>query len=63
MTDDYPSKCPFCGNLVVLGVEVQGIYDGVLIWECGMHHRWPRFEFGSRLYDRAKDLIDEWEWK
>jgi hypothetical protein len=59
--DAYPSKCPFCGNLVVLGVEVRGVYDGILLWECGMHHRWPRFPEGDRLHNRALKIMDEWE--
>lgn len=59
--NDWASKCPFCGNLVVLGVEVQGVYDGTLIWECGVHHRWPRFPPPGRLHDMAVEIITKWE--
>lgn len=37
--------CPKCkGNTAIVGVEVQGVYDGILYWlcECGhAFHRWP----------------------
>lgn len=39
----------------MIGVEVQGVYDGVLYWMCpdcrGTWHRWPR---DSRLYRAAR---------
>jgi hypothetical protein len=42
-------------------IEVQGVYDGVLIWKCGECGRYrPRFTVPSRLYDRAVDIIDGW---
>lgn len=38
--------CPECGSAEeICGVQVQGVYDGVLFWECMVHglkfHRWP----------------------
>lgn len=34
----------------LVGVEVSGIYDGVLYWQCpDCGHAWPRFEYGHRL--------------
>lgn len=43
----------------MIGEEVRGVYDGVLIWHCpdcgGM---WPRFSSGF-LYDEAILRIDQ----
>jgi Zn-finger nucleic acid-binding protein len=43
-----------------IGVEVLGVYDGVLYWQCpdcdGMWNRWPNTEYFKRLHDQA-----EWE--
>lgn len=42
-----PAICPECGNADperVTGLEVQGVYDGVLYWACGeCRHAWPRW--------------------
>jgi hypothetical protein len=43
-----------------IGVEVRGVYDGVLLWQCpdcgGRWHRWPE---GHYLRDRAeKAMLD-----
>lgn len=51
-----------------MGIEVQGVYDGVLIWKCqDCEHMWPRFLGGDpyweRLHNKAKDIIKEWESK
>lgn len=39
-----------------IGVEVRGVYDGVLFWRCpdcgGPWHRWPA---GNTLRERAAD--------
>lgn len=57
--------CPFCGKeegdyFAFTGIEVRGIYDGVLIWECGVcKHRWPRFNPPGRLYDYAVLMIEK----
>lgn len=29
-----PLTCPDCGSSEVAGVEVRGVYDGVLYWMC-----------------------------
>lgn len=50
------SSCPHCASNLIyeknsrmyertIGVEVRGVYDGVLFWQCpdcaGRWHRWP----------------------
>lgn len=59
--------CPACGTPVpnesLIGEQVSGVYDGVLIWHderCG--HMWPRFDPDPasgyrRLHDAAMRLI------
>jgi hypothetical protein len=59
--------CPSCGtpipNAQLLGIQLTGIYDGVLVWKderCG--HMWPRFAPDaasgySRLHDKAVEWI------
>lgn len=43
-----------------IGVEVRGVYDGVLYWQCpdcdGMWNRWPNTSYFKDLHDKA-----EWE--
>lgn len=43
----------------MLGIEIRGVYDGVLYWtcpECGVRwHRWPE---GSMQYNAAKEYVD-----
>ena len=31
---DNPTKCPSCGLEDIVGVEIMGAKDGVLLWEC-----------------------------
>lgn len=42
--------CPFHPDAELIGVEVRGVYDGILYWVCGdcrtRLHRWPE---GHRL--------------
>ena len=49
-------KCPVCAATRIIGVEVQGVYDGVLYWrcaECGTaFQRW-----GGDLGERAMPYI------
>jgi hypothetical protein len=57
-------ECPNCGNNEqgkMLGHEVRGVYDGVLVWEClGCRHAWPR-DFGSmeRRNLAAREYADQ----
>lgn len=52
--------CPVDSSKEIVGIDVQGRYDGVLIWRCEKcGHLWPRFAEG-RLYDAAKEVISNW---
>lgn len=47
-----------------MGIEVRGVYDGVLIWKCAdCNHMWPRFseENWERLHKKALETINNWE--
>ncbi len=49
-----------CYRDEIIGIEVQGVYDGILIWQCGRCKKmWPRFTEGKR-HQVALDLIEEW---
>ena len=43
-----------------LGIEVSGLYDGILFWACpdcgGRWHRWPA---GTRQHDQAQQYVQE----
>lgn len=53
------SACPECGKATVAGVEVRGVYDGVLFWSCiACGARWHRFEEGSALRTRAEPFVE-----
>lgn len=42
----------------ILGYEVRGVYDGVLIWICGVcGEMWPRFKEG-KLHEEAVQHIE-----
>lgn len=48
------------------GIEVRGLYDGVLIWKCpDCDHMWPRFGENSwpAMYNKAIDTIKKWKEK
>ena len=51
--------CPKCQQAeTVVGIEVGGVYDGVLFWECiedgTKWHRWPE---GHRLHAEAEGYM------
>jgi hypothetical protein len=54
------NDCPQCGleRAKVVGVEVWGVYDGVLYWHCPAcgwaWHRWPE---GRDLHARADRYV------
>ncbi|QWF78741.1 hypothetical protein [Amycolatopsis sp. CA-230715] len=53
-------RCPSCSSVHFLGVEIFGVYDGVLYWECGgCGHRWHRFPAGHHLHGRAVPYLAE----
>lgn len=45
------------------GIEVRGVYDGILIWKCpDCNHMWPRFPneaYWERLHKKALYIIDK----
>lgn len=54
--------CPRCGleRAQVYGVEVRGVYDGVLYWQCpapSCGHAWHRFSEGHHLRRRAEGYV------
>lgn len=67
--------CPSCGEDLEyqvskstysrkIGVEIWGMYDGVLFWQCPLcDHRWHRWPEGHPLRERAGKAMairDEW---
>lgn len=45
--------CPKCASDDITGIEVRGVYDGVLFWVCSdCAHAWPR-EFFDPMTRRA----------
>jgi len=53
--------CPKCKDTNPWIIEVRGVYDGALIWECrACRHRWPRFAENTPLYKRAMELLAQW---
>lgn len=51
--------CPE-GHTEPIGIEVRGVYDGVLIWQCQVCDAlWPRFADGPR-HLAALELIEHW---
>ena len=42
-----------------IGVEIPGIYDGTLFWQCpDCDKKWHRFPEGSRLRRRAEPYVN-----
>lgn len=55
-----PETSPGSGQYYseVIGVQVRGVYDGELFFQCpGCHGRWHRFEPGHWLYDKAEPYV------
>lgn len=43
----------------VIGIEIRGVYDGVLFWGCPRcGGRWHRWEEGTRQHTAAQPYID-----
>jgi len=52
--------CAKCGRRSPWGVEVRGVYDGVLYWECpACQHAWSRWPEGSPMHKKAVEMIDK----
>ena len=50
-------RCPECDTNEIVGVEVQGVYDGVLYWRCGAcRFAWPRWTEGHRGEQAAQHV-------
>lgn len=53
------TTCPQCHSDHLVGVEVRGVYDGVLFWrcpKCGINlHRFPE---GHRLHRLADPYVN-----
>lgn len=55
--EDWPA-CPACGKFTVSGVQVRGVYDGVLFWQCiACKHPQHRFPAGHRLHELADPFV------
>lgn len=63
------ANCPHCavplldgGVTHVIGVEIRGVYDGVLFWMCsacgGTWHRWSADNEHMRA--KAQRVMDRW---
>jgi hypothetical protein len=43
----------------IIGIELRGVYDGVLYWQCpecgGKWHRWPQGTYQRGLAERCID--------
>ena len=43
----------------VVGVNIPGVYDGVLFWQCPFcGGRWHRWERGTRQYQAAEEYVN-----
>jgi hypothetical protein len=55
--------CPNCGESdgqKIVGVELQGVYDGVAYWACmACGNRWHRFDPPGRIYDAVQRIFDK----
>lgn len=61
MAEHIVPACPAGHIDMPFGIEVRGVYDGVLLWECpACGTRWPRFNEGRRN-QIATEIIKEWE--
>jgi hypothetical protein len=54
------TTCKKCGAFPLIGVEVQGVWDGVLYWRCSdcesCTHRFPK---GHSLREKAEPYVDK----
>lgn len=62
---DNPDEWPHWQRRI--GIEVQGEYDGVLIWKCpDCKHVWPRFPnegYWESLHNKAVNIVNNWKQK
>ena len=58
LTDYVPPVTHSCEDAKI-GVEIWGVYDGVLFWRCGVCDRaWHRFPEGHHLRARAAHFVE-----
>lgn len=54
------TECRKCGAFPLIGVEVRGVYDGALFWECReCGTRTHRFPEGHGLREKAEPYVDK----
>ena len=52
-------RCPECDG-TIMGVEVPGVYDGALFWQCmACGHPFHRFEVGDPLRIKAQTWVTQ----
>lgn len=54
------SACPSCraDRSAVIGVNIPGVYDGVLFWACmNCSHAWHRWPVNHYLHNRAAPYV------
>lgn len=57
-------NCPICKaeEKDIIGVEVRGVYDGVLYWICRLckyaWNRWPNDKNYARRHQAAQGYVD-----
>lgn len=57
-------NCPTCSldyelNDKIVGIEIRGLYDGVLFWKCPAGHYFHRWPPDSIYYKRANAYAQE----
>lgn len=56
LRDDEP--CPRCSFVHIVGIEVPGVYDGILYWGCpACNFRWHHWPDGHYLRPRAEPHV------
>lgn len=54
--------CPECQSENVVGIEYQGLYDGVVEWLCQRcKHAWPRFDEDDFRTKKLHKMKENWE--
>lgn len=57
-----PNPACDAGDTQLMGIELPGVYDGVLLWSCmGCGHAWAR-DFGDRerLNEASAKAVTAW---
>ena len=52
----WTKENPKCFKHTIMGVEVQGVYDGILFWQCtACNTYWKRFEWSDL------SIVEKWK--